>query len=60
MHPGVKNYLLRVHMLLKYFGPTREFILYFEKKTDFGRKPKYDLTFFMLSGQKGCFLSIAR
>ena len=56
LHPGVKIYLLRVHMILKYFGPTREFILYFEKKTDFCRKPKYDLTFFMLSGQKGCFL----
>ena len=23
LHPGVKIYLLRVHMFLKYFGPNR-------------------------------------
>ena len=60
LHPGVKIYLLRVHMFLKSFELNSAWILLFEKTTGFCSKPKYESTFFMLFGQKGYFLGVAR
>ena len=47
-------------MFLKFLGLNRALILQFEKTTDFCQEPKYERIFFMLSGQKGYLLIIAR